>query len=1000
MTRSSLRVPTAIRIDTLAALVVTSLPLMYFNAALRGTIVLASEDGLLFNVPLRVAAANMVRSGILSLWNPYIFSGMPLHASAQGGMLFPLNWFFLFFDAPVATNLMALSTYMLAALGAYLYARRSGSSVWGAILTSVIWQWCGFLIGQFSHVNIVQTAALLPWLLWAIDGIGKSGDRVWGLVVAAIVAFQAFTGHQQTLVYSLLLATAYALVMWRAHRPKRNFYAWSLVLLAAGMLLAAVQILPTYELMRNSLRSGSSFEFFTSFSLPTKFLLTFFAPYLFGGGDGRLFRVTYFGPPFYGEFIGYVGLGALILAVIALVLTKKDARTKFWAAVALAAFALALGQYWPFDLYRVIYYVPILNLFRVPARHMMEVDFALAVLAGRGLTAIAEQEDRKRLRRITLTLALVTFVLTCIVVTIGRPSSFRLAREAPVTLLRAPELFVPIFFAALSAWALWSYARTQHKARLCLIVLVIAGDLCVWGQTSGWRGSSPTPNDPYWHAPPPVKYLPTSNASLYRILTAPHPFDPTRQVVGPMTSRSMDWVLWLNPDIYMMHGIENAAGYDGFGLARYSQLAGDMTVWGELKNPDATLRGPGRELDLLNVKYVLAMSDKVATIGATKNSSSSRESALPATQVYGGQPFAENDMGLPNLNAGKRASFAPTEVQADRIALLSNLSWATNVTDGAIVGRIYVSTSDGRKFEFPILAGRDTAEWAHDRSDIKAVVRHRRATVGPTYTVEDAREPYNAHTYVSSFSFSERAVVTGVEIVAEKVSESPDLLLSILRLSLIDSTTDTAVPLQYQTVLSGPGELATQSVANDRWQWLADIEGVTIYENRRVLPRAWLTVDSRALDAQQLLEVIRSGKFADGTVWDPLRTALVESPAPVAGGGVADGLKANVIRNDPNRVEVKTVSTVPTILVLSANHYPGWRAYVDGQSVETLRVNYNLRGVVLPAGNHEVSFVYSPKSVLIGSLISLFAASGLTFWYFRLWGRVPRLLLHRRGERI
>ena len=32
-----------------------------------------------------------------------------------------------------------------------------------------------------------------------------------------------------------------------------------------------------------------------------------------------------------------------------------------------------------------------------------------------------------------------------------------------------------------------------------------------------------------------------------------------------------------------------------------------------------------------------------------------------------------------------------------------------------------------------------------------------------------------------------------------------------------------------------------------------------------------------------------------------------------------------------------------------------------------LRVNYNLRGVLVPAGEHEVSFVYRPKSVLVGA---------------------------------
>jgi hypothetical protein len=338
-------------------------------------------------------------------------------------------------------------------------------------------------------------------------------------------------------------------------------------------------------------------------------------------------------------------------------------------------------------------------------------------------------------------------------------------------------------------------------------------------------------------------------------------------------------------------------------------------------------------------------------------------------------------MGLPNLSAGKRASFALTGVEADRIALLSNLSWATNVRDGVTVGRIYVSTSDGRKLEFPLLAGRDTSEWAHDRSDIKAAIRHKRATVATTYPVEDARERYDAHTYVSSFSFPERVVVSGVEIAAERVSGAPDLLLSVLRLSLINTATDTTLPLRPTSSVTKADGVASLSAAKDRWQRVGDMEGVTIYENRQVLPRAWLAVDSRTLDAQQLLEVIRNGRFTDGTVWDPLRTALVESAVPIAGGAITEGLKADVTRNDPNRVEVKTASGVPAVLILSANHYPGWRAYVDGQATETLRVNYNLRGVVLPAGQHTVEFVYRPKSVLIGMVITLATIGGLLVWW-------------------
>ncbi len=54
------------------------------------------------------------------------------------------------------------------------------------------------------------------------------------------------------------------------------------------------------------------------------------------------------------------------------------------------------------------------------------------------------------------------------------------------------------------------------------------------------------------------------------------------------------------------------------------------------------------------------------------------------------------------------------------------------------------------------------------------------------------------------------------------------------------------------------------------------------------------------------------------------------------------------------------------------------------EPVGVLRVNYNQRGVHVPAGEHEVRFVYRPKSVIIGAAVSLLAALGLLLWWRRL----------------
>ena len=86
------------------------------------------------------------------------------------------------------------------------------------------------------------------------------------------------------------------------------------------------------------------------------------------------------------------------------------------------------------------------------------------------------------------------------------------------------------------------------------------------------------------------------------------------------------------------------------------------------------------------------------------------------------------------------------------------------------------------------------------------------------------------------------------------------------------------------------------------------------------------------------------------------------------------------IFSEPNRVEIKTTSSEPSILVLTDNYYSGWRAYLDGGAVETLRVNYNLRRVPLAGGNHRVEFFYRPKAVLIGLIISLLTLALLVLW--------------------
>lgn len=982
-----------IKTDHLALLAVTLAPICYFLPALRSQLVLGPDDGMLFNVPLRVAAAQMVRSGQLPLWNPYIFSGMPMLAAAQGGFLFPLNWFYLVFSPVVATDLMTISAYMLAAAGAYLFARRTGASIAGAITTSVIWQSSGFLVGQISHINIVHTAALLPWVLWALERYVSNGSRRRGALLAVLVALQAFAGHQQTLAYSLLLVTAYVIVMAFADRENRKRYFCSLAFAASGVLLAAVQIVPTFELLRNSPRAAASYDFFSSFSMPRSFVSTFVAPYVMGGGDGRLFRAPYLGQAYYTEYVAYAGVLAVMLALVALLL-KPDTRTKFWAGAGLCCLGLAFGRGAPLYLYRLIYYVPILNLFRVPARHLMEVHFAVAVLAGRGLTTLeasatlAALRGSKAVMRRVLSVAGLILLLTVLVVTWWRPADFRLGREAPVSLLRAPELFLPIVFAVLSGWALWLFTR-RRRGSLVLLLAVLAIDLVAWGQSSGWYMSSRRIPAEFWGVPETVQLLreqASADPASYRILTSRETFDPAQPAATAAAAR--DWVLWIEPDVYMMYGIQNAAGYDGFGLERYSQLAGQMKLWGELTDSNATLRSNSREIDLLNVRYLLSIRKRInsaPTASSTEKVEPTTEPAFPpATENYGGFMFAPGDLNLPSIGANRRLEFTVAPVAVDHVALTTNLSWAEDVPDHAAIGRLRLNASNGRVFEFPLVAGADTADWAFDRPDIRGRIRHQRATVATSYEVDDSQRKYQGHTYVAGFGLPEKTVIESGEIRLEPQTQWPSLRLTVFRVSLIDASQGKSYPLSHELFqVESAAPEAGPAQENDRWKLLAQARYVDIYQNARALPRAWLAPSAVKLDDAAMLQVIRTGILPDGSNWDPLRTALIETEAPTLSPAVTPDGKVEITGYEANRVNLQTHASGNSILVLAENDYPGWRVRVDGRAAEVMRINYALRGVVVPTGDHQVEFVYRPWSVMGGLLLSLLTAAGLVVYGWR-----------------
>jgi hypothetical protein len=166
---------------------------------------------------------------------------------------------------------------------------------------------------------------------------------------------------------------------------------------------------------------------------------------------------------------------------------------------------------------------------------------------------------------------------------------------------------------------------------------------------------------------------------------------------------------------------------------------------------------------------------------------------------------------------------------------------------------------------------------------------------------------------------------------------------------------------------------ATDLLDTSRWKDRGLRGENRVFENRRVLPRSWLVAAVRIAEDDEQLRLIHG----DGEGFDPREVALV---AP-ADASAVESLKEKGIQSGERQVEVveqraghmtvNTGSSQPEMLVVSENFDPGWKSLVDGEERPILRVNYMLRGVVLPAGSHRVEFSYSPRSVRAGLFISL-----------------------------
>ena len=114
------------------------------------------------------------------------------------------------------------------------------------------------------------------------------------------------------------------------------------------------------------------------------------------------------------------------------------------------------------------------------------------------------------------------------------------------------------------------------------------------------------------------------------------------------------------------------------------------------------------------------------------------------------------------------------------------------------------------------------------------------------------------------------------------------------------------------------------------------------------------------------------GDFLQGGQMNFHRTAafsLMYDPVPDAAASETQVTPSNP---SPGSWRVQTRGGRPSIVTLAESYFPGWSVRVDGRPARLLQVDAAFMGVVVPAGEHTVTFRYSkPVTAGVGLAVTL-----------------------------
>jgi hypothetical protein len=391
------------------------------------------------------------------LWNPYQGVGRPFEANAQSALFSPFTWPSLILPFWFSLAVAAALKLFVAALGTFWLGRALGMGAAGAFLAGLAF---GFGLWFVTWLSWPLDAvwAWLPWLMWLANRVVRRPSRGAIAGLALVVALQFFGGHPESSFHVLAVAALFSLLpLSRAGRAAPRAIGRLALGLGAGIVLAAVALLPFADLLRHSADLASREER-RPVTVAFKYVLGLALPEYWGRPTSVISE------PFINARAWYVGALPLLLAVVGLLRGGRERIAV--AAAALAALLVATGVQ---PLFGIAHHLPGFSQSH-NTRLGVVVALGLALLAGWGLDDLVRGRSPAARRPRLLAAALAIAV----------------ALPIAAVALRAPA--AGLGEALRVAWAFATPSGPEVLPRAALLIwlpLAIAGAALVWARATG-----------------------------------------------------------------------------------------------------------------------------------------------------------------------------------------------------------------------------------------------------------------------------------------------------------------------------------------------------------------------------------------------------------------------------------------------------------------------------------------------------------------------------------